>query len=99
MFMICQIIPVYTVISHNFSGIACIRLLFVDGRGTPVQLMPTAKPSPHAYKDILEKNMFEGMVHTNLYQLKPGSRSPGGYKTGLIYINTCSSFTKCMFQL
>ena len=59
------------------TGIACLHLKFVDGRGNPIQLIPTARPSPRAYRDVMDKHMFEGMVQTNLYHVKPGSRSPG----------------------
>ena len=59
------------------TGIACLHLKFVDGRGNPIQLISSPKPSPHAYKDMIDKHMFDGMVQTSLYEVKPGSRSPG----------------------
>ena len=58
-------------------GIACLHLKFVDGRGNSIQLISSPKPSLHAYKDVMDKQMFDGMVQTALYEVKAGSRSPG----------------------
>lgn len=59
------------------SGIACLQMLFVDGRGNVIQLISGPRPSPHAYKDPVDSNDFEKLVGTTLYHIKENARGPG----------------------
>ena len=50
---------------------------FVDGRGNPIQLLSGPKPSPHSYKDPLDRSDFEKLVKTSIYQITVGTKKPG----------------------
>ena len=65
-------------------GMACIHQSFVDGTGSPIQLMGSPKPSPDAYKDKLDPSMFESLVTTQLYTTSPAAKGPG--KSGQYFV-------------
>lgn len=63
-------------------GIACIHLAFVDGKGHPVQLLGSPKPSPGAYKELSDKSLYESLLQISKYEFDPkqhSSKSPGGW--------------------
>jgi hypothetical protein len=59
------------------TGIACVHMSCVDGRGHPVSLLPTPKPSPLAYYDIPDAASFDDLITTSVVQLSTDSRTPG----------------------
>ncbi|CAH1774976.1 unnamed protein product [Owenia fusiformis] len=59
------------------KGIALIHFSLVDWRGNPVQLISSPKPSPLAYKDIIDATVFESMIATTIYERDPKSKRPG----------------------
>ena len=58
---------------------ACIFLEFVDGKGFPVNLLPSPKPLPSAYKEPIDRAMFDSVLHVVQYKPSSGSatKSPG----------------------
>jgi len=61
-------------------GLACIFLAFIDGKGEPVQLLPSPKPSPDAFNEPIDRSMFDSLLQ--IVEFKPpcgptAAKSPG----------------------
>ena len=62
------------------SGLACIFLAFIDGKGQPVQLLPSPKPSPNAFTEPIDRSMFDSLLQIVEFKQPHGpaaSKSPG----------------------
>jgi len=63
-------------------GLACIFLAFVDGKGQPVQLLPSPKPSPNAFTEPIDRSVFDSLLQ--VIEFKPpfgpaAAKSPGKF--------------------
>jgi len=68
------------------SGLACIFLAFVDGKGRPVQLLPSPKPLPDAFIEPIDRSMFESLLQVVEFHGSAAGKSPGQFNQ-LTYIN------------
>ena len=62
-------------------GLACIFLAFVDGKGLPVQLLPSPKPSPNAFTEPFDRSMFDSLLQIIEFKPScgPAAKSPGEF--------------------
>lgn len=64
----------------SLPGLACIFLAFVDGKGQPVQLLASPKPSPNAFTEPIDRSMFDSLLQVTEFKPTAGSaagKSPG----------------------
>jgi len=62
------------------TGLACVFLAFVDGKGQSVHLLPSQKPSPSAFMEPIDRSMFDSLLQ--IVEFKPpygpaAAKSPG----------------------
>ena len=61
-------------------GLACIFLAFVDGKGQPVHLLASPKPSPNAFTEPIDRSMFDSLLQIVEFKQPHGpaaAKSPG----------------------
>lgn len=66
-------------------GLACVFLAFVDGKGQPVQLLASPKPSPNAFTEPIDRSMFDSLLQIVEFKQAPGpaaAKSPGQLMLG-----------------
>jgi len=72
----------YVIIFALLPGLACVFLAFVDGKGQPVQLLPSPKPSANAFTEPIDRSMFDSLLQIVEFKQPRASasaKSPGEF--------------------